>query len=92
MDQNPLLIRIADSLDEVKKDISAIKVLDAVQNEQLMVHMKRSDLLEKRVEQVDSRIQPIEAHVHQVSGMIKLVAGIAAVAGLLLTLKELLWP
>lgn len=87
-----MIEKVLEKLDKIAEDIAEIKVMDAIQNEQLREHMRRSDLLEKRVEQVDAKVEPIEAHVHQVSGMIKLVAGIAAVAGLLLTLKELLWP
>ena len=67
---------------EIRKDVAEIKVMDAVQNEQLATHMKRSDMLEKRVEQVDSRIKNLWKNA---------IMWLASVAGLALTLKELLW-
>lgn len=42
--------RIEQKLDAVMIDIADIKVLDAVQNTQLAEHMRRSDALERKVD------------------------------------------
>lgn len=69
-------LKIFEKLDEIGKDVSEIKVMDAVQNEQLATHMKRSDLLEKRIEQVDEHVKGIWKDALK---WIASIAGLAAV-------------
>jgi uncharacterized protein (UPF0335 family) len=76
-------------LDKIQADISEIKVLDAVQNEQLRDHMRRSDLLEKRVEQVNDELKPVLEHVTMVKGVFKFLGGVGFLAGLLEALRRL---
>lgn len=77
-----MMIKILSKLDDIAKDVSDIKVMDAIQNEQLKEHMRRSDLLETRVEQVDKHVKSLWKNA---------LVTIAAIAGLALTIKELLW-
>lgn len=46
------LIRMEEKIDRVQTDISEIKALDAVQNTQLAEHMRRSDTLERKVDNI----------------------------------------
>lgn len=62
-------------LDKIQEDVSEIKTHLAVYNEQLKVHIKRSDLLEKK-------IAPIEKHVVMVNGVIKFLGILAALAAI----------
>jgi len=55
--------RLHEKLDKIVNDIADIKVTNAIQTEQLKEHIRRSDLLEIRVEQVDKRFDPIEEFV-----------------------------
>jgi hypothetical protein len=68
------LSRVHNKLDSITADISDIKIMDAVQNLQLGEHMRRSDLLEKRVEQVNARIDPIAKIVASIKTIVAVIA------------------
>lgn len=77
-------------LDKIQEDISEIKVLDAIQNEQLKAHMRRSDLLEERVEQVNNELKPVLEHVTMLRGIVKVLGGVGFLLGILEGLRRLL--
>jgi hypothetical protein len=79
-----------EKLDKIQADISEIKILDAVQNEQLKAHMRRSDLLEERVEQVNNELKPVLEHIITVKGLMKLAAGVSVLAAAFEVLRRLL--
>ena len=81
---------IHEKLDRIQADVHEIKVLDAVQNEQLKAHMKRSDLLEDRVEQVNNELKPVLDHVIVVKGLFKVVGGVGFMLGIIEALRRLL--
>lgn len=62
-------------LDKIQSDVSEIKTHLAVYNEQLKVHMKRSDALEKIV-------QILQKRVLMVDGGLKLLGLLAALAAI----------
>ena len=66
---------IDNKLDKIQEDVNEIKTHLAVYNEQLTVHIKRSEMLE-------DRIIPIETHVFMINGAIKLIGIVAAVAAI----------
>lgn len=70
------LARIEDKLDGVKTDIAEIKALDAVQNTQLAEHMRRSDALERKVDNIWAKALTI----------VSLLSGLAVLGRLLLGL------
>lgn len=85
---------ILKQLNSIAKDISQIKVIVAVQSEQLKEHMRRTNLLEVRIEQVskDSKIQteaiensikPVQKHVDQINGALKLIGLIATLVSII---------
>lgn len=74
-DRHAQLDRIEMKLDAVEARIGSIDVTLAAQHEQLVVHIKRTDLLERE-------IKPISKHVQQVQGAGKLLAIIATIAGI----------
>ncbi len=63
-------------LDVIQKDVSEIKTHLAVYNEQLKIHIKRSELLEDKLE-------PVEKHVAMVSGALKLIGVLAMIASII---------
>lgn len=87
---NDKLDYIITKIDKITEDVNEIKVLDAEQNAQLAQHMKRSDLLEVRVEQVNDSLKPLQSHVDMVRGGLKLIAIAGTLAALFISLKELL--
>lgn len=83
--------RILNKLDEIARDVADIKAMDAVQNEQLKEHIRRSDLLEARVDQEASKIDKIQEHVLRVDGVFKFLGLLAGAAALAAAIKEILW-
>ena len=81
---------INDKLDKLDARLDNIAVLQAIHTEQLKEHMRRSDLLERRIEQVDLELKPVEHHVVMINGIVKAVGILGTVAALILAAKELL--
>lgn len=61
-------------LDKIQEDVTEIKTHLAVYNEQLKIHIKRSDLLEEKLE-------PVEKHVAMVTGVVKFIGVMTAILG-----------
>lgn len=78
-------------LDRLDERLDCIQTLQAVHTEQLKEHMRRSDLLERRIEQVDLELKPVEKHVAMVNGAFKLLGFIGTIAAAILAIKEILW-
>lgn len=76
-------------LDKLDERLDGISILQAVHTEQLKEHMRRSDLLERRIEQVDQELKPVERHVAVVNGLMKLVGIVGTLAAIALAIKEL---
>ncbi len=83
--------KIHSKLDAIQSDITDMKITLAVQAQQLGEHMKRSDLLEQRVEQVDSDVQPIKEHIIFLKGLAKLVGLSTAILAIVKLLEKLSW-
>lgn len=49
-----LLLEVRNDVKAISKDISEIKILDAVQNKHLQDHMRRTELNEKRLTKLES--------------------------------------
>lgn len=84
--------RILNKLDQIASDIAEIKAMDAVQNEQLKEHIRRSDLLESRVEQEAAKVDKIQEHVLRVDGVFKFLGLLAGAIAVAAAIKEILWP
>lgn len=53
MDNKELLLEIRSDVKEIRREISDIKVLDAVQNTQLAEHMRRTETNEHRIKELE---------------------------------------
>lgn len=71
MDNNKLESKI----DKIQISISRIDKHLEVYNAQLQIHIKRSDMLERKFE-------PVERHVHFINGLVKLAAAIATLTAI----------
>lgn len=65
--------KIDDRLDKVDKHL-------AIYNEQLTIHIKRSEMLEEDM-------KPVKEHVHQVKGIFKFISIIGVIAGIAAAIK-----
>ena len=77
------LERIENKLDKVVDQIGEINETTAKQQVSLEYHIKRTDLLEKKLE-------PVEAHVSLVSALFKIIAGIAVLAGIVQVILQVM--
>lgn len=68
--------KVDEKLDKLQIDVTEIKTHLAVYNSQLEIHIKRSELLEQKLE-------PVEKHVNMVSGAIKLIGILAMLAAII---------
>lgn len=62
-------------LDKIQEDVSEIKTHLAVYNSLLDVHIKRTDILEEKIE-------PLEKHVNMIKGAIALITILATIAAI----------
>lgn len=69
------LTRIEDKIDKLGERLGSIDSTLASQHEQLVYHIKRTDLLE-------TTLKPIERHVMMVHGALKLLGILALVGGI----------
>lgn len=74
--------KIDQRLDDIDKTL--IK-----QEENLKLHMYRTDLAEKNLEVLSNRIAPVEKHIMYVNGAFKLIVGLGIISGLVLTLIQI---
>ena len=68
--------RVNDKIDKIVNDVNEIKVQLSINNAHLAEHMKRSDMLEKK-------LAPVEAHVERVNGVLKLIGVMAMIAAII---------
>jgi chromosome segregation ATPase len=72
--------RIEVKVDEIKESIASIDKTLAINTESLITHIKRTDLLEKKLEKVEESIIPVKAHLERVNGVLKFILYLASVS------------
>lgn len=77
------LNRVEEKLDSVKDAIAEINVTLAAQHESLKEHMRRTALLEHRME-------PVERHVLALNGIVKIIGALSVAVGLIAGIVNLL--
>lgn len=91
-----ILNLIHDDIKDIKKDVSDIKINQAVMQLDVKHHVRRSDLLEDLVQHLDeSRIQPLEKQLAELKGarngagwIIGTLIGLGAMVAAFLLLKH----
>lgn len=76
------LERIEKKIDDLTDHLSNIDTTLALQHESLKHHIKRTNLLEKKIE-------PIESHVKLLQGLFKIVSAISVMTGAILGVLKL---
>lgn len=82
IDMDKRLERIENKLDDTNEHLSAIDKTLAAQHVSLVEHIKRSDMLEKK-------LAPVEKHVAMVEGALKLIGVLATIAAIVEAIKVL---
>jgi flagellar motor component MotA len=72
-------------IDKILEKIHSIDITLARNTASLELHMKRTDLLEKKLE-------PVEAHVSLINASFKVFGAVGAVVGIIATLYKLWQP
>jgi 2C-methyl-D-erythritol 2,4-cyclodiphosphate synthase len=75
MDSNKLLERVLDKVEIIDSRIDNIDITLAKQHEQLVIHIKRTELNE-------AQIKHINRHVHMVEGALKVFGVLSVILGL----------
>lgn len=78
-----MLERIEKKIDKISEDVVDIKITMARNTESLIIHEKRTSLLE-------GQLEPIKMHVAMVHGAFKLIGILSVVIAILIGLKALL--
>ncbi len=80
MNNDERLKRMEDKIDKVVDSVHEINITLAAQHISLETHIKRTNILEKKLE-------PVERHVSMVQGAIKLIMIVSAIAAAVVALK-----
>jgi len=74
------LDRLHEKVDKIDKRLDKVDKHLAVYNNQLSIHIKRSEMLE-------DDMKPIKEHVHQIKGIFKFLSILGILAGIAAALK-----
>lgn len=75
--------RVLDKLDEMDKRIDSIDITLAKQHLSLEEHIKRSNMLE-------AKLEPVEKHVQSVNAVLKFAGGVALLLAAFESIKNLM--
>ena len=82
MNIEEILMKLLEGQNTTNSELTRLSEVTLKQEENLKEHMRRTDLLEKKLE-------PVERHVYMVNGGVKLIALLGAIVGLLAGIKGL---
>lgn len=89
MDNSDLINILIQKQDKLMTELNEIKVILAAQHENLALHMKRSDEIEKYVSLLEQDMKPMQKHVFFIEGFIKIIGGLAAVVSFIIGVYKL---
>lgn len=82
--------KISDSLDNVKADISDMKQVNIKQEENLRLHMYRTELAEKSIDMLREDILPIKRDRTIFWGIVKILGGLSVITGTIVAVIEII--
>lgn len=82
MSEDNRLERIELKIDDISEHIASVDTTLALQHQSLEEHMRRSDLLERKIE-------PLENHVALIHGLFKLLGVLGTIAAIISTALKL---
>lgn len=84
------LTRIESKIDKLDSRLDIIDITTAKQEINIHEHIRRTNLLEERVEQIREELKPVEIHVHYMHGTLKAIGVLSLLIGIAVAIKELL--
>lgn len=75
--------RVSDMHDETQKQLSEVNVSLVKQEENLRLHMYRTDLAEQRLELIESDIKPLKTYVAVIKTGFMTIGAVATIVGLI---------
>jgi len=85
-----LLVNIDQKVDEVKDKLHGIEVIQSRMESDLKYHIKRTDLLENRVETINDKVESLDISRILLSKIAKAIPIIAGVIVAILTILKLI--
>lgn len=89
-----ILELILDELKGLRQEVSIQGKILAKQEENLEIHIKRSDALEELIQltkkELGAEIEPVKKHVIMVNGILKFVGGIGIIIGIATGVVEII--
>ena len=82
--------KVDTKVDNIKEDMSDVKIVQAQQHEQLTIHVKRSDSLEKYVTHLEEQIAPLKRKSDNLEGVFKFFGIFAGAMASLAGIAELI--
>jgi cob(I)alamin adenosyltransferase len=77
-------------LERIEQQLIVIRETLAVNTHSLQEHMRRTDLLERRLDQQANDLKPVREHVIRVDAILKALGALAALAGVAASLIKVL--
>jgi len=81
--------KVHDKLDTLQEVQSEIRTVQAEQAKDISHHIRRTDIMEVRIEQVADALEPVETHVKQIRAVGWFIGVCAAGVGVAVTLWQL---
>jgi len=81
--------KLHDKLDAVQEIQGEIRTVQAEQAKDISHHIRRTDVMEARIEQVATELEPVETHVKQIRAVGWFIGVCAAAVGVAATLWQL---
>lgn len=81
--------KVMSTLEKMAEKIHSIDLTLAKQEENLKIHMYRTELSEKRLEHIENVLAPINKHVSGVEGVLKFLGVLSVVLGIILTFLKI---
>lgn len=89
------LERIYDKQEQIASDVGEIKVTLAKQEENLKLHIYRTELNEQNIEllrkEFHKDVEPIKTHIKYLQGIAKFVGGVALLATFVVTILKIFY-
>lgn len=86
-----LLNRIMDRLTDHTETLNDIKVVQAEQKVVLDEHIRRTELNEQALDVLKDELKPLQKKEAMVDGVLRFLGGLAILAGILVSIKDLLF-
>ena len=83
------LDKVYNKQEVISMDVNEIKVVLGKQEENLRLHMYRTELAEQNIELLREQVTPIEKHVYLMHAILKVVGGLVVFTTLIISILKI---